>query len=161
MKTKAILLILLFKTIVLLAQNKPQAIMSVSDIESVFGAGFTAEAPSKIGDIESQRFKNKDFTVQVQVSPAYGMKSISEYRKSNSPKTVTWKPIPNDPDGAMIEQREDGKDDLASTPAIEYIRNNKHVRLQILGNYYNYDNAKMPSKRDEMRNKLAKLKRIP
>lgn len=161
MKTKVIFFILLFNPFVLLSQNKTQALLTVADIESVFGAGFTAEAPSKIGDIESQRFKNKDYTVQIQVSPAYGMKSISEYRKGNSPKNITWKPIPNDPDGAMIEQREDGKDDLASTPAIEYIRNNKHVRLQILGNYYNYDNAKMPSKRDEMRNKLAKLKRIP
>lgn len=161
MKTKAILFILLINSAFAFAQNKHAALISVSDIESVFGSGFTAEAPSKIGDIESYRFKNKEYTIQIQLSPSYGMKSISEYRKGSSPKTVTWKAIPNDPDGAMIEQREDGKDDLASTPAVEYIRNNKHVRLQILGNYYNYDNAKMPAKRDEMRNKLAKLKRIP
>jgi hypothetical protein len=161
MKTKAILFILLVSSTFAFAQNKQAALISVSDIESVFGAGFTAEAPSKIGDIESYRFKNKEYTIQIQVSPSYGMKSISEYRKGSSPKTVIWKAIPNDPDGAMIEQREDGKDDLASTPAVEYIRNNKHVRLQILGNYYNYDNAKMPAKREEMRNKLAKLKRIP
>ncbi len=161
MKTKAILVVMLVSNLFLLAQNKQTAPISVSDVEKVFGAGFTAEAPSKIGDIESYRFNNKDYTIQIQLSPSYGMKSIAEYRKGNSPKTVTWKAIPNDPDGAMIEQREDGKDDLASTPAVEYIRNNKHVRLQILGNYYNYDNTKMPAKREEMRNKLAKLKRIP
>lgn len=161
MKTNLILFILLVSNVLTFAQNKQAALITVSDIQSVFGVGFTAEAPSKIGDLESYRFNNKDYTIEIQMSPSYGMKSISEYRKGSNPKTVNWKTIPNDPDGAMIEQREDGKDDFASTPAVEYIRNNKHVRLQILGNYYNYDKSKMPAKREEMRNKLAKLKRIP
>lgn len=134
--------------------------ISIADVEQVFGKGFKADPVYKIGDVESYRFVGKDYTVQVSLSPSYGLK-FDDYVKNNSPKTVTWKAIPADPDGAKIEVREDGKDDLASTPAIAYIRKDKYVRLQILGNYYNYDNSKMPEARENMRKKLAQLKRIP
>lgn len=86
---------------------------------------------------------------------------IVDYNKMKSPKTVTWKAVPNDPDGAQIEIRDEKKDDLARTPAVTYIRKDKYVRLQVLGNYYNYDNAKLPRLLDEMREKLVKLKRVP
>lgn len=141
-------------------QNANTSPLSLSDVEGIFGKGFKAEAPTKIGEIQSCRFSNKDYTIQLSIQPAYGMK-LADYNKMMSPKTVTWKPISNDLDGAMIEIREDKKDDLASTPAVTYIRKDKYVRLQILGSYYSYDNSKMPKLREEMRDKLVKLKRVP
>ncbi|MBI5661755.1 MAG: hypothetical protein HZC46_06390 [Ignavibacterium album] len=143
------------------SKDIPKSPLTVADIESVFGKGFKEEAPSKFGESTSYRFSNKDYTIQILVEPSYGMKTISEYNKMMSPKGVTWKPISNDPDGAMIEVRDDKNDDLASNPAVEYIRKDKHIRLQVLGTYYGFDKKDMPKARDEMRTKLAKLKRIP
>jgi ribulose bisphosphate carboxylase small subunit len=142
------------------AENSLNCALTVADVESIFGKGFTAESPTKIGEIQSCRFKQKEYTIQIQIQPAFGMKSTAEYNKMMSPKTVSWQRIENDPDGAMIEVRADKADDLASTPAVAYIRGDKYVRLQILGNYYGYDNTKMPKMREEMRNKLAQLKRV-
>jgi hypothetical protein len=135
--------------------------LTLADIEQVFGKGFSEEKPSKMGEIFSCRFHQKEYTIHISTSPTYGVKSIAEYNKMMSPKTVTWKPVPNDLDGAVIEIRDDATDDLASTPAISYIRNNRHVRIQVLGNYYAYDKSKMPAMREEMRTKLSKLKHIP
>ncbi len=132
--------------------------LALADIEKVFGKGFTAEKPTKLGEILSRRFSGKKFTIQASIQPSYGIKKVDEYLKLAPPNQ--WKPIPNDPDGAMIEVRDDKSDDLASTPAIAYIRKDKYVRLQILGNYYD-NRAQMPKLRDEMRDKLAKLRRIP
>jgi hypothetical protein len=140
-------------------QKSGQCPITLADVERVFGKGFKEEAPSKLGDILSCRFTNKDFSVHISINPAFGMK-IDDYNKMMSPKTVTWKPVPNDPDGARIEIRDEQKDDLATIPAVTYIRNDKYVRLQILGAYYGYDKVKMPKVRDEMRNKLVKLKRV-
>lgn len=157
-------LILLTSSLILGQNNSkdiPKSPITVADIENVFGKGFKEEAPSKFGDIISYRFAHKDYSVQVTIQPSYGAKSVAEYKKMMSPKGVTWQAIPNDPDGAMIEIRDDKNDDLASTPAVEYIRKDKLVRLQVLGTYYGFDKKDMPKARDEMRQKLAKLKRIP
>lgn len=142
----------------LLAQNS-QCPLTVADIERAFGSGFQAEPASKFGEVTSCRFKTKDYTIQISIQPAYGMR-IADYHRQMSPKTVTWKAIPNDPDGAMIEDRDPTKDDLASVPAVAYIRNDKYVRLQVLGNYYG-EQKQMLAKREEMRTRLAKLKRVP
>lgn len=141
-----------------IAQNN-QCPLTLADIERVFGSGFQAEPASKFGEVTSCRFKTKDYTVQISIQPAYGMR-IADYHRQMSPKTVTWKAIPNDPDGAMIEDRDPSRDNLASTPAIAYIRKDKYVRLQVLGTYYSEPNQ-MTAKREEMRTKLAKLKRVP
>lgn len=135
--------------------------ITFSNIENIFGKGFKEETPSKFGDSVTYRYRHKDYTIQITVQPSYGAKSVNEYRKMSSPAGVTWQPIPNDPDGAVVEVRDDSKDDLAATPTIEYIRKDKHVRLQVLGNYYGFDKRNMPKKREQMRQKLAKLKRIP
>jgi hypothetical protein len=151
---------LLVSTASLFAQKAEQCPLTVADIESVFGKGFKAEETSKLGEILSCRFSNKDYTIQISIQPGYGMK-IDDYNKMMSPKTVTWKPVPNDADAVRIEIRDEKKDDLARTPAVTYIRKDKYVRLQILGNYYNYDNSKLPKLLDEMREKLVKVKRVP
>jgi hypothetical protein len=152
--------LLFVSTTLLVAQKTEQFPLTVSDIESVFGKGFKAEEPSKIGDILSCSFSSRDYSVQILINPAFGMK-IDDYNKMMSPKDVTWKPVPNDPDGARIEIRDEKKDDLARTPAITYIRKDKYVRLQILGNFYGYDNSKLPKMLEEMREKLTKVKRVP
>jgi hypothetical protein len=150
----------LASTTLLFAQKTEQCPLTVADIENVFGKGFKAGEPSKIGDILSCSFSGKDYSIQIKINPAYGMK-IDDYNKMMSPNTVTWKPVPNDPDGARIEIRDEKKDDLARMPAITYIRKDNYVRLQILGNFYGYDNSKLPKMLGEMREKLTKLKRIP
>ncbi|MFN3394986.1 MAG: hypothetical protein ACK424_10555, partial [Candidatus Thermochlorobacter sp.] len=133
--------------------------LTVADIEKVFGKGFQATKPTKIGEIFSCRFEGKNYTIHVSIQPMHGM-SLADFHGYASP--TSWKPIANDPDGAMIEIRDDKKDDFASTPAIEYVRKDTRVRLQVLGSYYTYDNrAQMPKLRDEMRMKLAKVRRIP
>lgn len=165
MKNFLFTILVLFASSMILGQGNskdiPKSPLAIADIESVFGKGFKEEAPSKFGDITSYRFAHKDYTVQVTIQPSYGAKSVAEYKKMMTPKGTTWQAIPNDPDGAMIEVRDDKNDDLASTPAIEYIRKDKLVRLQVLGTYYGFDKKDMPKARDEMRQKLAKLKRIP
>ncbi len=134
--------------------------LTVADIEKVFGKGFKATKPIKIGEIFSCEFVGKKYTIYVSIQPMYGM-SLADYRRHASP--TSWKPIANDPDGAMIEIRDDKKDDLASRPAIEYVRKDRRVRLQVLGLYYSFDRREeqMPKLRDEMRLKLAKVRRIP
>ncbi len=132
--------------------------LTVADIEKVFGKGFKATKPIKIGEIFSCRFEGKKYTIDVSIRPMYGM-SLADYHRHASP--ASWKPIANDPDGAMIEIRDDKKDDFASTPAIEYVRKDRLVHLQVLGHYYGFDRRKMPKLRDEMRLKLAKVRRIP
>ncbi len=151
----------LFATPLLKAQKATLAddAITVADVEKVFGKGFTSEKPSKIGEIQTFRFSNKNITIHISAQPAHGMK-VEEYNKMMSPKTVTWKPIPNDADGAQTEIRDDQKDDLASTPAIAYVRKNYYVYLKVLGVYYS-DKKTMPTQRDEMRKKLTQLKRIP
>ncbi len=151
---------LLASTTFLFAQKGEPCPLNVADIETVFGKGFKAEETRKIGDILSCKFSTKEYSIQISINPAFGMK-IDDYNKMMSPATVTWKPVPNDPDGARIEIRDAKKDDLASTPAITYIRKDKYVRLQVLGSYYGYDNAKLPKMLDEMRDKLTKVKRVP
>lgn len=141
-------------------QNGDRCHLSLADIERVFGKGFKEEESSQFGEMISCRFTNSRYTIHINLEPAYGMK-IDDYHKMMSPKTVIWQTIPNDPDGAAIEVRDDSKDDLASTPAIAYIRNNKYVRLQILGNYYNYESNQMITMREKMRQNLTTLKRIP
>ncbi len=143
------------------SKDTPKPLITVADIEIVFGKGFKEEPTTNYGDIVNYQFGNNDYSIQITIQPSYGMKSLKEYYKTMTPKGVTWQAIPEDPDGAMIEVRDDKSDDLASVPAIEYIRNGKHVRAQILGIYYGYDNKQMPKLRDEMRQKLAKLKRLP
>jgi hypothetical protein len=154
------LIFLLVSTMLLFAQKSEPSPLTVADIENVFGKGFKAEETSKIGDILSYKFSTKEYSIQINVNSAYGMK-IDDYNKMMSPKTVTWKSIPNDPDGVRIEIRDAKIDDLARTPAITYIRKDKYVRLQVLGNYYGYDNSKLSKMLDEMREKLTKVKRIP
>ena len=134
--------------------------LTLADIESVFGKGFKANDPAKVGDILSCTFAGKDYSIQISLNSSFGMK-IDDYNKMMSPKTVTWKPVPNDADQVRIEIRDDAKDDLAGTPAITYIRKDKYVRVQILGNYYGFDNSKKARLREEMRDKLVKLKRVP
>ncbi len=164
MKQLFVVMCILWHSIGAMAQKAPEnnlnCPLTLADVETIFGKGFTAESPRKIGEILSCRFKQKEYTIQIQIQPSFGMKSTAEYNKMMSPKTVSWQPIANDQDGAMIEVRTDKADDLASTPAVAYIRGDKYVRLQILGNYYGYDDAKMPKLRDEMRSKLAQLKRV-
>lgn len=163
-KTMITLVLLVAGTCVLLAQGNTQKTeqcpLALADIESVFGKGFSAGETRKIGDILSCKFSNEDYSIQISINSGYGMK-IDDYNKMMSPATVTWKPVPNDPDQARIEIRDDKKDDLASTPCVTYIRKDKYVRLQVLGNYYGYDQSKMAKLRDEMREKLAKLKHVP
>ncbi len=142
----------------LLAQSN-QCYLTVADVERVFGRGFQAEPTMKLGEITSCKFTTKDYTIEISIQPAYGMR-IADYHRQMSPKTITWKAIPNDPDGAMIEDRDPTKDDLAFVPAVTYIRNNKYVRLQVLGIYYDEPEQRI-AKREEMRTKLAKLKRVP
>lgn len=140
------------------SKDIPKSPITVADIESVFGKGFKEEAPSKFGESISYRFSNKNYSIVIKIEPSFGTKTISEYNKMMLPKGVTWWPISNDPDGAMIEVR----DDNAKNPVVEYIRKDKHIRLQGLGIYYDYDRKEdMPKVRDEMRQKLAQLKRIP
>lgn len=158
MKKTLLVAITLLWSCNLLAQNT-QCPLTVADIERVFGSGFQAEPVSKLGETTTCRFKNKDYTVHIDIQPSYGM-SIADYHRMMSPKTVTWKAIPNDSDGAMIQDRDPTKDDLASTPCIAYIRNGKYVTLKVLGNYYS-EQKDMLTKREEMRTKLAKLKRVP
>lgn len=144
------------------SKDIPKSPITVADIESVFGKGFKEESPSKFGESISYRFSNKNYSIVIKIEPSFGIKTISEYNKMMSPKGVTWKPISNDPDGAMIEVRDDKIDDNAKNPVVEYIRKDKHIRLQVLGIYYDYDRKEdMPKVRDEMRQKLAQLKRIP
>lgn len=109
-----------------------QCYLTLADIERVFGNGFQAEPASKFGEITSCSFKTKDYIIQISIQPAYGMR-ISDYHRQMSPETVAWKAIPNDPDGAMIEERNSTKDDLVPVPAVAYIRNDKYVRLQVFG----------------------------
>jgi ribulose bisphosphate carboxylase small subunit len=165
MKKTLFTALVLFNCFVVIAQkaeqNNEQCPLNVADIERVFGKGFANENPSKIGSVFSCRFKQEDYTIQIQIQPSFGMKTTAEYNKVMSPNTVAWQPITNDPDGAMIEVRDDKKDDLASTPAIAYIRKDKYVRLQILGAYYGFDKSQMLKVRDEMRDKLSRLKRVP
>lgn len=142
------------------AQQADPCPLTVADIESVFGKGFTAGESNKFGDISSWKFSNQKYSIQINMNSAYGMK-VDDYNKMMSPKTVTWKAVANDPDQARIEIRDATKDDLAGTPAIVYIRKDKYVRLQVLGNYYDMDNSKKARLLDEMRDKLVKLKRIP
>ncbi len=135
-------------------------LLTRADIEAVFGKGFSEGKPSKIGDFSVCRLEHKDYSIHVSIHDLKGS-TFEQYNKMMSPKTVTWKLIPNDPDGAAIEVRDDKKDDNADIPAIAYARKNKYVRLQVMGNYCGFDRAKMPKARDEMREKLAKLRRIP
>jgi hypothetical protein len=151
---------LLVSTTLLFAQKTEQCPLTVTDIENVFGKGFKAQESSKIGDVLLCSFSSKDYSVQIKINSAYGMK-IDDYNKMMSPNTVTWKPVPNDLDGARIEIRDEKKDDLARMPAITYIRKDNYVRLQVLGNFYGYDNSKLPRMLEEMRDKLTKVKRVP
>lgn len=58
-KLLVIVTILIVCTTSLFAQ-KAECPLTVADIETVFGKGFKAEDPSKIGDILSCKFSNKD-----------------------------------------------------------------------------------------------------
>lgn len=65
-------------------------------------------------------------------------------------------PIPNDPDGAIYQE---GQGDNTS-PTVHYVRGNVHVELRVTGIYYR-DSASRQKDMEALRERLAKLKRVP
>lgn len=75
-----VVMIFVWQSFFAFSQNTPTCPLSLSDIEGVFGVGFRAENPSKIGDILSCRFTNGKFTIQISTQPANNMR-IDDYHR--------------------------------------------------------------------------------
>lgn len=98
------------------------------------------------------RYKSKNFSVMVKTSRYSNPAAAQDAAKLLAGKL---RPIPNDPDGAVIQE---GQGD-ATTPAVFYVRNGVAVELRVLGIYYKDLKSKEADLRD-MQTKLAAIKRI-
>lgn len=98
------------------------------------------------------RYKSKNFSVMLKTSRYNNPAAAQDATKLLAGKL---RPIPNDPDGAVIQE---GQGD-ATTPAVIYVRNGVVVELRVLGVYYKDLKSKDADLRD-MQTKLASVKRI-
>ena len=98
------------------------------------------------------RYASKNFSVMVKTSHYSNPAAAKDATKMLAGKL---RAIPNDPDGAVIQE---GQGDLTD-PAVFYVRNGVAVELRVLGIYYKDLKSKDADLRD-MQTKLAAVKRL-
>jgi hypothetical protein len=98
------------------------------------------------------RYASKNFSVMVKTSHYSNPAAAKDATKMLAGKL---RAIPNDPDGAVIQE---GQGDLTD-PAVFYVRNGVAVELRVLGIYYKDLKSKDADLRD-MQTKLAAIKRL-
>ena len=98
------------------------------------------------------RYASKNFSVMVKTSHYSNPAAAKDATKMLADKL---RAIPNDPDGAVIQE---GQGDLTD-PAVFYVRNGVAVELRVLGIYYKDLKSKDADLRD-MQTKLAAVKRL-
>jgi hypothetical protein len=152
-------------TIVLLsssAQSQPANFkpcpFTAAELQTALGVKFSegkADPPINAGTVSMQtcQYDSKNYSLSVQ-SQVY--QNAADAKKAVMPMAGRMVAIPNDPDGAVFQE---GQGDLTA-PAVHYARGNVATNMRIMGIYYK-DAASKKAAMLAMREKLAKLRRVP
>lgn len=129
-----------------------------AELQTAFGVSFAegkANLPLNAGSLtmHSCRYESKNYTVRVE-SQVY--QNPADAKKATTIGAGKMVPIPNDPDGAAYQEGQGDNTD----PAVHYSRGNVAMHLRIMGIYYK-DSRSKPKELLVMREKLAKLRRVP
>lgn len=129
-----------------------------AELQSALGVSFSegkAGPPLSASTVtmHSCRYESKGYTVRVE-SQVY--QNAADAKKAASIGAGKMVPIPNDPDGAAYQEGQGDNTD----PAVHYSRGNVAMHLRIMGIYYK-DSRSKPKELLAIREKLAKLRRVP
>ncbi|MCU0625135.1 MAG: hypothetical protein MUF21_01435 [Gemmatimonadaceae bacterium] len=129
-----------------------------AELQAALGVSFaagTSRPPLEAGTLKmhSCRYESKNYTLQV-TSQVYA--NPADARKATMILAGTLVPIPRDPDGAVYQEGQGDNTD----PAVHYARNGVATELRVMGLYYT-DRSKKTAAMVALREKLARLRRVP
>jgi hypothetical protein len=129
-----------------------------AELQMALGVPFSEGQPSpplNAGTLvmPSCQYQSKRYSLRVQ-SQVY--QNPADAKKAVMPMAGRMVPITNDPDGAVFQE---GQGDLTD-PSVHYSRGKVAINLRVMGGYYK-DAASKNAEMLALRDKLAKLRRVP
>ena len=140
------------------SQALPACPFKAAELSKSLGAGFQEgkvgmEIPAAGMVLRDCRYQSRDITLMVKSTV---FTQPADARKSLAIMAGKLTPLPNDPDGAVVQS---DQGDLTS-PALHYARQGVAIELRILGIYYKGLKS-TPQELRDMQARLAGLRRVP